>query len=73
MTHNYIRHGTPTLFASLNVLDRTVIGRGMQRYRHQEFIRFLNVTGATACQRARRSTPSSTTIRLMLRKLDNPK
>jgi transposase len=31
-----------TLFATLNVLDGTVIGRNMQRPRHQEFIRFLN-------------------------------
>jgi len=39
---DYIRHGTTTLFAALNVLDGTVIGRNMQRHRHQEFIRFLN-------------------------------
>jgi transposase len=31
-----------TLFAAMNVLDGTVIGRSMQRHRHQEFIRFLN-------------------------------
>ena len=42
MTHDYIRHGTTTLFAALNLLDGTVIGRNMQRHRHQEFIRFLN-------------------------------
>jgi hypothetical protein len=30
------------LFAALNVLEGTVIGRNMQRHRHQEFIRFLN-------------------------------
>jgi transposase len=27
---------------AVNVLDGTVIGRNMQRHRHQEFIRFLN-------------------------------
>src|ERR1700723_133437 len=43
MTHDYRRHGTTTLFAAMNVLDGTVIGRNMQRHRHQEFIRFLNV------------------------------
>jgi hypothetical protein len=43
MTHDYKRHGTTTLFAALNVLDGTVIGRNMQRHRHQEFIRFLNL------------------------------
>jgi transposase len=42
MTHDYKRHGTTTLFAALNVLDGTVIGRNMQRHRHQEFVRFLN-------------------------------
>jgi len=42
MTHDYKRHGTTTLFAALNTLDGTVIGRCMQRHRHEEFIRFLN-------------------------------
>ena len=55
MTHDDKRHGTTTpdfacrnqasistLFAALNVLDGTVVGRNMQRHRHQEFIRFLN-------------------------------
>ena len=46
MTHDYKRHGTTTLFAALNVLDGTVIGRNMQRHRHQEFIRFLNAVEA---------------------------
>jgi hypothetical protein len=32
MTHDYKRHGTTTLFAALNVLDGTVIGRNMQRH-----------------------------------------
>ena len=41
-THDYKRHGTTTLFAALNVLDGSVIGRCMQRHRHEEFIRFLN-------------------------------
>ena len=42
MTHDYKRHGTTTLFAALDVLEGRVIGRCMQRHRHQEFIRFLN-------------------------------
>ena len=46
MTHDYIRHGTTTLFAALNVLDGSVIGRCMQHHRHQEFIRFLNAIEA---------------------------
>ena len=46
MTHDYKRHGTTTLFAALNVLEGNVIGRNMQRHRHQEFIRFLNAVEA---------------------------
>ena len=42
MTHDYKRNGTTTLFAALDVLEGKVIGRCMQRHRHQEFIRFLN-------------------------------
>ena len=42
MTHDYKRNGTTTLFAALNVLDGTVIGRCMPKHTHQEFIKFLN-------------------------------
>lgn len=41
-THDYIRHGTTTLFAALNVLDGTVIGTCKPRHRHIEFISFLD-------------------------------
>ncbi len=46
MTHDYKRHGTTTLFAALDVLEGKVIGRCMQRHRHQEFLRFLNAIEA---------------------------
>jgi transposase len=42
MTHDYKRNGTTTLFAALDVAAGRVIGRCMQRHRHQEFVRFLN-------------------------------
>jgi transposase len=42
MTHDYKRHGTTTLFAALNILDGSVVGRCMPRHTHQEFIKFLN-------------------------------
>lgn len=42
MPHEYKRNGT----AALNVLDGSVVGRNMQRQRHQEFIRFLSVVEA---------------------------
>src|SRR3990172_3834533 len=41
MTHDYKRHGTTTLFAALNVLTRDIIGGGMPRPRHDEFLAFL--------------------------------
>jgi transposase len=41
MTHDYKRYGTTTLFAALNMLDGTVIGKCLPRHRSQEFIRFL--------------------------------
>ena len=41
-THDYKRNGTTTLFAALNILDGTVLGRCMKQHRHQEFIKFLN-------------------------------
>ena len=46
MTHDYKRNRSTTLFAALNVLDGSVIGRNMQRHRYQEFIRFLNAVEA---------------------------
>ena len=51
MTHDYKRNGTTTLFAALNVLDGTIIGRNMKRHRHQEFIRFLNEVDAQVTKR----------------------
>jgi len=47
VTHDYKRHGTTTLFAALNTLEGTVIGRCMQRHRHQEFLRFLGAIERT--------------------------
>jgi transposase len=47
MTHDYKRNGTTTLFAALNVLDGTVVGRCMPRHTHKEFIKFLNAVERT--------------------------
>jgi len=41
-THDYIRHGTTSLFAALNVATGKIIGQCHRRHRHQEFIKFLN-------------------------------
>jgi len=41
VTHDYIRHGTTTLFAALDVANGTVITQCKARHRHQEFLAFL--------------------------------
>jgi transposase len=41
-THDYVRHGTTSLFAALNVATGKIIGQCHRRHRHQEFLKFLN-------------------------------
>lgn len=41
VTHDYVRHGTTTLFAALNVLSGEVLTQCKPRHRHQEFLAFL--------------------------------
>ena len=41
VTHDYVRHGTTTLFAALNVLNGAVLAECKPRHRHQEFVSFL--------------------------------
>jgi putative transposase len=41
VTHDYVRHGTTTLFAALNVLNGAVLAECKPRHRHQEFLGFL--------------------------------
>ena len=40
-THDYIRHGTITLFAALNYLDGKIISRTEKKHTHVEWLRFL--------------------------------
>jgi transposase len=40
-THDYLRHGTTTLFAALNIASGKVTGACFPHHRHQEFLRFL--------------------------------
>ena len=42
-THDYLRHGTTSLFAALDVATGKVIGACHSRHRHQEFLRFLRL------------------------------
>ena len=40
-THDYVRHGTTTLFAALEIATGQVTGVCKPRHRHQEFLIFL--------------------------------
>jgi transposase len=46
MTHDYVRNGTTTLFAALDMAEGKLIGTCMQRHRHQEWIKFLKLVDA---------------------------
>jgi transposase len=43
MTHDYVRHGTTSLFAAFDVTSGSVIARHYRRHRQQEFLRFLKL------------------------------
>jgi len=58
MTHDYVRHGTTTLFAALNVADGTLIGQCQDRHRHQEWLKFLQLIEA--------QTPADRDLHLIL-------
>ena len=40
-THDYMRHGTTTLFAALDIATGKVIGQCFPRHRSREFLKFL--------------------------------
>jgi len=50
MTHDYVRHGTTSLFAALELSSGSVIAQHYRRHRHQEFLRFLKVIDAAVPQ-----------------------
>jgi len=41
VTHDYVRHGTTTLYAALDIASGQVLTRCTARHRHQEFLQFL--------------------------------
>lgn len=43
MTHDYVRHGTTTLFAAIELAAGRLIGTCMKHHRHQEWIKFLEL------------------------------
>ena len=50
-THDYVRHGTTTLFAALEVATGRVTDACYPRHRHQEFVRFLRQVAKAYPQR----------------------
>jgi transposase len=46
MTHDYIRHGTTSLFAALDLSSGSVIAQHYRRHRQHEFLRFLKLIDA---------------------------
>ena len=57
-THDYLRHGTTTLFAALDVATGRVIAKCRKRHRHQDWIAFLNLID--------KETPADLDIHLIL-------
>ncbi|MEU4644705.1 IS630 family transposase [Micromonospora sp. NPDC023814] len=58
VTHDYVRHGTTSLFAVLDVATGKVIGQTQRKHRHQEFLRFLRTID--------RATPPELGLHLVL-------
>lgn len=56
-THDYIRHGTVTLFAALNYMEGKLIASLAQKHRHQEWLSFL--------RQIERETPKNIDIHLI--------
>ena len=57
-THDYVRHGTTTLFAALDVKSGNVIGSLHRRHRGREFLKFLKLID--------RQTPEELDLHLIL-------
>jgi len=47
VTHDYVRHGTTTLFAALNIATGEVLTACKRRHRHQEYLGFLKRVDAS--------------------------
>ena len=57
-THDYIRHGTVTLFAALNYLDRRIISTTAAKHTHLEWLGFL--------KKLHRQTPKELDLHLIV-------
>jgi len=57
-THDYIRHGTITLFAALSYLDGKILRQTAERHTHEEWLSFL--------KHLERQTPAGLTLHLIV-------
>lgn len=57
-THDYIRHGTLTLFAALNYLDGKILSQTAPRHTHRQWLAFLKHVDAR--------TPADLTLHLII-------
>ena len=57
-THDYIRHGTVTLFAALSYLDGKILSRTSPKHTHKEWLSFLRLIN--------RETPKELDIHLIM-------
>ena len=57
-THDYVRHGTVTLFAALNYMEGKIVSLLTERHRHQEWLKFL--------KRIDRETPRELDLHLIV-------
>jgi transposase len=57
-THDYIRHGTITLFAALNYLDGKIIRQTAERHTHEEWLVFI--------KHLEKETPAGLTLHLVV-------
>jgi putative transposase len=58
VTHDYVRNGTTTLFAALDIASGTVLTECKPRHRHQEFLGFL--------KRIEEAVPAALDVHLIL-------
>lgn len=58
VTHDYVRHGTTTVFAALDIATGRVLTQCKSRHRHQEFLQFLKYIDA--------STPADLDLHLVV-------
>ena len=58
VTHDYVRHGTTTLFAALDIATGKILTSCKKRHRHQEYLQFLKQVDA--------NTPAHLNIHLVV-------